>query len=140
MKGIRKVIKVCLIAGGVLLLLLVVSLLPDIFYFAPKAKPPSSVVDFNSFFAWRADSKWAWRITVSNEIYYQLPGPAGRLFASGPAAYAFDSNGRYIGWTSDSGDFFQPAAVYAPGAKRERITIDEVRKLLTNNATLSLAP
>lgn len=140
MKRIWRLFKVVLIIVIVLLLLLVASFLPDIFYFAPRARPPANVVDLQSFFAWKPDPRWAWRITVSNEVYYQLCGPAGRWLASGPSAYAFDSKGRFIGWTSDNGDFYRPAVVYAPGAKRESVKVEEVRALLTTNSITIQSP
>jgi len=41
-----------------------------------------------------------------NQIFYETDGPihAPLTFPSGPPAYIFDSQGRLIDWTSDSGD------------------------------------
>jgi len=125
MKQVWKVIKYTLIVVAVLFLWLLASLIPDYVYYMPRAKPSQSVTNLQSFFEWKPEPKWAWKVTVSNSVYYQLSGPAGRSLASGPSAYAFDASGRYIGWTADSGDFFTPKIIYASGAKRERISASE---------------
>ena len=102
-----------------------------------RATPPNRVVDLQTFFEWKPNPSGAEKVTVSNTVYYQLLGSAGRSLASGRAAYAFDANGKFIGWTKDAGDFYEPKSVYAPGAKREQISVEEVRALLRTNA---LAP
>jgi hypothetical protein len=70
----------------------------------------------------------AYRITSGGVVYYQVTGPAGRYLASGPAGYTFDSHGQFLGWSADIGDIKKPAQVFAPEAKREKITLDELRK------------
>jgi hypothetical protein len=37
--------------------------------------------------------------------YTVVLAPAGRHLASGPSAYLFDPEGRFVDWTSDMGDF-----------------------------------
>ncbi|HEU5071960.1 MAG TPA: hypothetical protein VFV96_16270 [Verrucomicrobiae bacterium] len=140
MKKLWRLIKMAIITIVVMTLLLAASFLPDLLYYMPRAKPPVTVVDLHSFLAWKPDPKRAWKITVSNEVYYQLSGPPGRWLASGPAAYAFDSSGRFIGWTADSGDISRPVIIYAPGANRQSINVDTVRALLKTNSVTGRTP
>lgn len=46
---------------------------------------------------------------------------------SGPAGYTFDSRGRFIGWSIDIGDFKEPAEVFEDDARREKISLDELK-------------
>ena len=136
MKTVWKIIKYGLIIVVVLFLLLLASLIPDYVYFMPKAKPPQNVTNLQTFFEWKPKPMGAFKVTASNTTCYQLLGPAGRSLPSGPAAYSFDSNGNFIGWTSDNGDFFTPQVVYAPGAIHERISVDDVRAMMKTNAVV----
>ena len=136
MKTAWKVIKYALIIVGALFFLLLVSVIPDYVYFMPKAKPPQSMTNLQTFFEWQPKPMGAFKVTASNTTYYQLLGPAGRSLPSGPAAYSFDSNGNFIGWTADNGDFFTPQVVYAQGAIHERISDDEVRAMMKTNSVV----
>jgi hypothetical protein len=136
MKAVWKVIKYALLGVTLLFLLLLASLIPDYVYYMPRARPPPSATNLEAFFEWMPGPKWADRVTVSNRVYYEFFGPAGRWKASGPSAYTFDENGLFVGWTKDCGDFFTPEIVYSPGAKREQISVDEVRALIRTNAPL----
>ena len=135
MKQVLKIIKYTLIAVAALFLLLMTSIIPDYFYYMPRAKPPQGVTNLKTFFEWKSEPLGAMKITTSNETYFQLLGPAGRWLPSGPVAYTFDSQGRFVGWTADDGDYFTPRVVYAPGAIRGRIPVVEVRALLKTNAS-----
>lgn len=95
-----------------------------------RARPPKRVIDVDSCLAWLGKPMGSYRVTVSNTAYYQLTGPAGGFLASGPSAYSFDAQGRFIGWTSDMGDIKRPAEVFAAGAKREKIPLDQLPKKL----------
>ncbi len=70
----------------------------------------------------------AYKVTDGDEVYYRVTGPAGRYLASGPSAYTFDSHGKFISWTADVGDFLTPGLHILPDAKRETISLDELRK------------
>jgi hypothetical protein len=133
MKAVWKVIKYALLGVALLFLLLLASLIPDYVYYMPRAQPPPSATNLETFFEWMPDPKWADRVTVSNMVYYQFFGPAGRWKSSGPSAYTFDESGRFVGWTKDCGDFYTPQIVYSPGAKREQISVDNVRALIRTN-------
>lgn len=91
-----------------------------------KARPPKSVVDIRSCVAWLQRPLGAYRVTVNGKIYYQITGPAGRFLASGPAAYTFDEKGHYVGWCADMGEVKRPPEVFQPGAKRERVSFDQL--------------
>src|SRR5450432_3295039 len=66
-----------------------------------RAKPPENVTDIASCLIWLKQPMSARRITTDKTVYYQIIGPAGYYAASGPSAYSFDSQGRFIGWTPD---------------------------------------
>jgi hypothetical protein len=92
-----------------------------------RAKPPKTIADVESCLAWLKNPMGAYRVTIGEHIYYQITGPAGRFMASGPAAYSFDAQGKFIGWTQDMGDFYEPREVFSPDAKREKISLDELK-------------
>ena len=92
-----------------------------------RATPPANVTNVVSFLAWRPKPMRVTCITVGTNLYWQIFGPAGRSMASGPSAYAFDSSGKLIGWTPDSGDSFRPAHLYGSGAKRETATLEDLK-------------
>ena len=94
-----------------------------------RAKPPKTVADVASCLAWLKNPKGAYRVRVGDSIYYQITGPAGRYIASGLAAYSFDAQGKFLGWTQDMGDFYEPREVFLPNAKREKISIDELKQI-----------
>jgi hypothetical protein len=125
----KRVLEVIGIAVGVPLFLLIGCLAADQVPHS-RAKPPKTVVDVTSCLAWLRKPMAAYRITIQGTVYYQITGPAGRYLASGPAGYTFDSHGRFVGWSSDIGDFKTPAEVFAAGAKREKITLEELRQSL----------
>jgi hypothetical protein len=120
----QRVIKVICVAGGVPLLLLI-GCIPQF-----RATPPKSVTDVSSCLTWLKKPRGAYRITSDGVVYYQITGRAGSYLASGPAGYTFDSNGRFIGWSPDIGDVKRPPEVFTPYAKRETITLDELRQSL----------
>ena len=125
----QRAIKVIGVAVGVPLLLLIGCIAADQIP-RSRATPPKSVTDVVSCLAWLKQPMGAYRITSDGVVYYQVTGPAGRYLASGPAGYTFDSHGRFIGWSSDIGDFKTPPQVFTPASKREKISLDELRQSL----------
>lgn len=125
--AMRRAIKLVCIAVGVPLLLLIGCIAVDQIP-RSRAKPPQSVTDIPSCLVWLQKPMGAYRITDGQTVYYQVTGPAGRYLASGPSAYTFDSHGKFIGWTADVGDFPTPHLPISPDAKRERISLDELRE------------
>src|SRR2546422_5787824 len=125
----QRVIKVICVVVGVPLLLLIGCIALDQIPHS-RATPPKTVTDVSSCLAWLKKPMGAYRITSDGVVYYQVTAPAGRYLASGPAGYTFDSHGQFIGWSSDIGDFKTPPQVFTPGAKREKITLDELKQSL----------
>lgn len=92
------------------------------------ATPPKSVTDVESCLAWLKQPGGAWQITSGGDVYYQVWGPAGRTLASGPSGYTFDSLGSFIDWSPDIGDIATPPEAFAPGAIKEAISLEELRR------------
>jgi len=125
----QRAVKVICVAVGVPILVLVGCIVADQIPHS-RATPPKTVTDVSSCLAWLKKPMEVYRITSDGVVYYQVTGPAGRYLASGPAGYSFDSHGRFIGWSADIGDFKTPHQVFTPGAKREKISLDELRQSL----------
>ena len=123
----KRAVKTVAWAVGVLLLLLIGSIGADRIPMA-KAKPPKTVTDISSCLAWLNNPTAAYRITDGDVVYYRITGPAGRFLASGPSAYTFDSGGKFIGWTADVGDYPTPGLHLSESAKREKISLEELRR------------
>jgi hypothetical protein len=126
MKRLTKILKVV----GVVVLLLVIGYVAIERLAYSRANPPKSVTDISSCLAWLKKPMGVYRITSSEGVFYQITGPAGGVLASGPAGYAFDAEGKFIGWSADIGDIKQPPELFETGATREKITIEELNKRL----------
>jgi hypothetical protein len=125
----KRALKIVLLIVGVPLLLLLAWIAADQIPYS-RAKPPRTVTNVVSCLAWLKEPKSAFRITTDDAVYYQVTGPAGRYLASGPAGYSFDARGRFIGWSADIGDFKTPPQLFGGGAKREKISLHELRQSL----------
>jgi hypothetical protein len=93
-----------------------------------RATPPPDVVDVASCLNWLKRPMGVYRVRSGGLVYYQVIGPAGRLIASGPAGYAFDGSGAFIGWSPDIGDVKLPSQIFTAGRKVEQISIEELQK------------
>ena len=123
----QRFVKVVCVIVGVSILLLAGCIAADQIAFS-QAKPPRSVTDVSSCLAWLKKPMGAYRITDGDLIYYRVTGPAGRCLASGPSAYTFDSHGKFVGWTEDVGDFPTPGLHLSSAAKRDTISLDQLRQ------------
>jgi hypothetical protein len=123
----KRVLKTAAWTVGVLLVLLIGCIAIDQIPHS-RARPPQSVVDVPSCLAWLKHPMGAYKITDGDRVYYRITGPAGRYLASGPSAYTFDSRGKFIGWTADIGDFPTPGLHLSDGAKREKISLEDLRR------------
>ncbi len=123
----QRIIKVICFAVGVPLLLLIGCIAADQIPHS-RARPPKTVTNVSSCLEWLKKPMGAYRITDGGLVYYRVTGPAGRYLASGLSAYTFDSHGKFIGWTADVGDFPTPGLRLSPDAKREKISLDELRQ------------
>ena len=121
-------VKLFATAAGTLLSLLAGCIAVDVLAYH-HATPPKNVTDVGSCLAWLKKPMGAYKITDGNTVYYRVLGPAGRSLASGPAAYTFDAQGRLIGWTADVGDFPTPGLSVSPNARKEKITLVELRSV-----------
>ena len=123
MKPNRKAVGVVFCLG---ILLVVAGVVADSILYR-RATPPSSVTDVASCIAWLGQPMGVIRVTTSEQQqYYMLRGPSGRLVSSGAAAYTFDATGRVVGWTPDMGDVYSPPVVFAKGARREEISLEDL--------------
>jgi hypothetical protein len=70
-----------------------------------SARPPSHLKTISEFREWKGKSIRGERIYENSGTNYTVMlAPAGRMLASGPAAYLFDQSGVFIDWTADMGD------------------------------------
>lgn len=123
----KRVFKVLGWALGVPLLLLVSCIAADRIPYS-QAKPPKTVTDVASCLAWLEHPMNAYKITDGDTVYYRVTGPAGRFLASGPSAYTFDARGKFVGWTADVGDLPTPGLHISTDAKRENISLENLRR------------
>src|SRR5215471_9598964 len=98
----RRVLKGIIFAFGSFLLLAVACLAADRISYV-RARPPKQVTDFRSCMSWLKPPIGAYKLSDGKTTHYQVTGPPGRSLPSGPAAYTFDSSGKFIGWTPDVG-------------------------------------
>ena len=73
------------------------------------ATPPAKIKTLVDFRDWKGEEVLGNGLFVdpaSGDSYQVLLAPAGRVFASGPSAYLFDSDGNFQEWTPDMGDVF----------------------------------
>ena len=71
------------------------------------ALPPANLKTLEEFQRWRLGNILGeGTFTKSGVTYTVMLAPAGRYLASGPSAYLFDQQGKYVDWTDDMGDFY----------------------------------
>jgi hypothetical protein len=72
-----------------------------------RAKPPESVRTLEDFLVWKSGSvRGKGTFESGGVIYTVMLGQPARSLASGPSAYLFDTNGLFVDWTADMGDFY----------------------------------
>jgi hypothetical protein len=72
-----------------------------------RARPPKSVQTMDDFLAWKkGEVRGRGEFTTNGVTYVVMLGRPARSLASGPAAYLFDTNGQFVDWTADMGDFY----------------------------------
>jgi hypothetical protein len=70
------------------------------------ARPPRDLRTIEEFQEWKAGSIVGSGTFQNSGVKYRVMlAPAGRFWPSGPAAYLFDEQGRFVDWTADMGDF-----------------------------------
>ena len=112
-----------------LIIILIFTPILDIPFYL-KAKPPGNVNTLNAYLKWKPETENIYKVEINGNIYYICCSKAGRLFASGPSVYCFDSNSNFVGWTKDIGDFqgSLPKAVYEKRYSWTKLNIEEVTK------------
>ena len=127
MRGWTRVI----VYGILLMVVVLVTPLKDLPFYL-LVRPPASVVDLESFVAWRPRTEYVLTKQTDKRTYYYCFGGFGRCFASGPACYAFDDELRFVGWSSDVGDYqgTLPADVYRGELKLEGSESAERRRVV----------
>jgi hypothetical protein len=71
-----------------------------------RARPPRGITTLADFNSWKGEAILGHgTFEHGGTNYTVMLGPAGRTLASGPSAYVFDSDGQFVDWTSDMGDF-----------------------------------
>lgn len=73
------------------------------------ATPPEVMKTLRDFQDWKGEeiigtTRYTDRST--GRVYQVLLAPSGRNLGSGPSAYLFDGDGKFIEWTPDMGDIF----------------------------------
>ena len=70
-----------------------------------RARPPEGLATLEEFRRWKGAAVIRQGTFESaGKTYAVIMGPAGRSLPSGPAAYLFDDQGRFVDWSSDMGD------------------------------------
>lgn len=70
------------------------------------ARPAKSITTFEEFQAWKQGAiTGRGTFETAGLTYTVMLAPPGRYLASGPSAYLFDQQGKFVDWTADIGDF-----------------------------------
>jgi hypothetical protein len=71
------------------------------------ARPPADMKTLDDFEDWKGGAILGKGTFESAGVTYTVMlAPAGRHLASGPSAYLFDQQGRFVDWTPDMGDCY----------------------------------
>ena len=72
-----------------------------------QAEPPKGIRSIEDFLEWKGSEilgKGIYTDQSKRSDYQVYLAPSGRVLASGPSAYLFDEDGKFIEWTPDMGD------------------------------------
>ena len=69
-----------------------------------RAKPPATVQNLEQYLGWQTGHRRAELQESGGQTFVVMHGPLASLVPSGPPVYVFDSTGRLVDWTTDSGD------------------------------------
>ena len=100
MPTLFRIAKILVAGAGLFVVSLLVDLVPLM-----AARPPKDLKTIKEFRDWKREDITG-RGTFENAgvVYTVFLAAPGRFLASGPSAYLFDDQGRFIDWTSDMGD------------------------------------
>jgi hypothetical protein len=100
-----KIISQILIIGISLIVLLVGIIVFDSFFYR-DTKPGENITNLQEFLQWKeSEVRFVGEYSHGNEVFTVYMTPSGRSLPSGPCAYLFDKDGKFIDWTGDMGDF-----------------------------------
>ena len=100
-------------------------------YYSSRNSLPESVTTYHQFLETMPEPAELELVKVSGHSYLLVIGPlaGGLALPSGPPAYVFDSTGRLVAWTLDSGedpDF--TSRWWLPSNPRRSITSEQARE------------
>ena len=113
-------------------------------WFQRRYAPPPGITTVGDVLEWTGRPWWVARYTSTTATYYEIGKkvPLWTLeltLASGAPSYTVDQNGRFIGWSPDSGDIHTPDALRSRELKRDSIDVDEfiqkAKEMAPNQAT-----
>ena len=116
--------------------------------FQNRFVPPHYITTVSDVLSWTGRPEWVIKYSSATHTYYEIAKkePVGAMaltLASGPPSYTVDETGRFIGWSSDSGENQSPDVLRSPDLKRERIPVDqflEQSKTMTPNQAMQPRP
>ena len=103
-------------------------------WFQRRYIPPPDITSVGEVLEWTGRPWWIARYASPTATYYEIGKKVpvrtlGLTLASGAPSYTVDQNGRFIGWSPDSGDVHTPDVLRSHELKRESIDVDEfIRK------------
>jgi hypothetical protein len=99
-------------------------------WFQKRYIPPEDIKNVADVLEWTGRPWWVVRYSSPTATYYELgmKVPALTLLvilSSAAPSYTVDENGRFIGWSPDSGDVHTPDVLRSHDLKRESIDVDK---------------
>lgn len=88
--------------------------------------PPRDMQSIADFRRWRPDLTDAAKISVHGNTYFAVRGPFARPLPSDHSEFYFDSNGTFLMWNKDIGDFSDPRILHPGSSSRESISIADI--------------
>ena len=91
--------------------------------------PPPNIATSRDLIKWIGRPMWVMKYSGTNVTFYEIGRQQSVLvlaltFASGPPSYTVDQEGRFIGWSPDSGEICSPIEIRSKNLKRERVDVD----------------
>ena len=124
-KGILWIVCGILMAFGLMMIAFFTKRIYDEIHYAGK-RVPVHVRTISAFRKWQPSYVNTVRIEVRGSVYYIIKGDEARSVASAESEYYFDSNGNYLGWCEDAGDFSRLAVIDNKDAHSASANIAEI--------------
>ena len=91
-----------------------------------QVSPPRDMLSIADFRKWRPDLTDAAKISVRGNTYFAVKGPFARPLPSDHSEFYFDSNGTFLTWNRDIGDFSDPRILHRGTSSRESISVTDI--------------